>query len=59
MDKEKTQLNVRAIYYLDCALDKNKYIHICQCESTKGIWKLLEITEGINQVKESKINLYA
>lgn len=29
VEKEKTQLNVRAIYYLHCVLDKNKYIHIC------------------------------
>ena len=39
-------------------MDRNEYNKICQCKSTKEIWRLLEIThEGINQVKESKINL--
>ena len=38
-------------------MDRNEYNRICQCKSTKEIWKLLEIThEGTNQVKESKIN---
>ena len=39
-------------------MDRNEYNRICQCKSTKEIWRLLEIThEGTNQVKESKINI--
>ena len=39
-------------------MDRNEYNRICQCKSTKEIWRLLEIThEGTNRVKESKINL--
>ena len=39
-------------------MDRNEYNRICQCQSAKEIWRLLEIThEGTNQVKESKINL--
>ena len=39
-------------------MDRNEYNRICQCKSAKEIWILLEVThEGINQVKESKINL--
>ena len=39
-------------------MDKNEYNRIFQCKTAKKIWGLLEITqEGINLVKESKINL--
>ena len=39
-------------------MDRNEYNKICQCKSTKEIWRLLEVThERTNQVKESKINL--
>ena len=39
-------------------MDKNEYNRICQCKSSKEIWRLLEINhERTNQVKESKINL--
>lgn len=37
LDKKKTQLNTMAIYYLHCAIDRNKYNHVCQCESPKDI----------------------
>ena len=39
-------------------MDRNEYNRICQCKSTKEIWRLLEVThEETNQVKESKTNL--
>ena len=39
-------------------MDKNEYNRIFQCKTATKIWGLLEITqEGINLVKESKINL--
>ena len=57
-DKRNFQLNAKAVFTLQCAMDRNEYNRICQCKSAKEIWRLLEIThEGKNQVKESKINL--
>ena len=46
----------KAVFTLQCAMDRNEYNRICQCKSTKEIWRLLEIThERTNQVKESKL----
>ena len=57
-DRRNFQLNAKAVFTLQCAMDRNEYNRICQCKSTKEIWRLLEIThKGTNQVKESKINL--
>ena len=57
-DKRNFQLNAKVVYTLQCAMDRNEYNRICQCKSTKEIWRLLEVThERTNQVKESKINL--
>ena len=57
-DKRNFQLNAKAVYTLQYAMDRNEYNRICQCKSTKEIWRLLEVThERTNQVKESKINL--
>ena len=58
LDRRIFQLNAKAIFTLQCAMDRNEYNIICQFKLAKEIWRLLEIThEGINQVKESKINL--
>ncbi|KAL6325046.1 hypothetical protein AAG906_022254 [Vitis piasezkii] len=58
LDRRNFQLNAKAVYTLQCAMDRNEYNRICQCKSAKEIWRLLEIThEGTNQVKESKINI--
>ncbi|RVW70107.1 hypothetical protein CK203_062283 [Vitis vinifera] len=58
LDRRNFQLNAKAVFTLQCAMDRNEYNRICQCKSAKEIWRLLEIThEGTNQVKESKINL--
>nr|CAN74868.1 hypothetical protein VITISV_002411 [Vitis vinifera] len=58
LDRRNFQLNAKAVFTLQCAMDRNEYNRICQCKSAKEIWRLLEIThEGTNQVKESKINI--
>ncbi|RVX13664.1 hypothetical protein CK203_010141 [Vitis vinifera] len=58
LDRRNFQLNAKAVYTLQCAMDRNEYNRICQCKSAKEIFRLLEIThEGTNQVKESKINI--
>lgn len=58
LDMRKAQLNIRVIYHLHCALNRNEYYRICHCKSAKDIWSLLEITHAeINQIKESNINI--
>ena len=58
LEKRNAQLNVKAICFLHCVLDINEYYRTSQCETTKDIWRVLEIThEEINQVKEFKINI--
>ena len=58
-DRRNVSINAKAIYILQCALDRNEYNIICNCKSTKEIWNLLEIThEGTNQVKECKIKIF-
>ena len=60
LDKKKVQLNVKVVYILHCAIDRNEFNHVFQCKLAKEICRLLEIThEGTNQVKESKINILA
>ncbi|KAL6315746.1 hypothetical protein AAG906_007171 [Vitis piasezkii] len=58
LDRKKVQLNVKAVFILHCAIDRNEFNRIWHCKSAKEIWKLLEVTyEGNDQVKESKINI--
>ena len=53
LDRRNFQLNAKAVFTLQCAMDRNEYNRICQCKSAKEIWRLLEIThKGTNQVKE-------
>ncbi|KAL6326231.1 hypothetical protein AAG906_001626 [Vitis piasezkii] len=53
LDRRNFQLNAKAVYNLQCVMDRNEYNRICQCKFAKEIWRLLEIThEGTNQVKE-------
>ena len=57
-DWKKIQLNAKLLNILHYALDVNEYNRISTCISAKQVWDKLEVTyEGINQVKESKINL--
>ena len=36
--KNKIQLNVKIIYFLYYATNKNEYNHVCQYKSAKKIW---------------------
>ena len=36
--KKKIQLNVKIIYFLYYAIDKDEYNHVCQYKSAKTIW---------------------
>ena len=55
LDKRKAQINIKVVYFLYCAIDRNKYNHVCQCELTKEIWRLLKIThERAIQFKKKK-----
>ena len=57
-DRRMAQLNDKAISVLYCALSVNEFNRISSCSSAKEIWDQLEVThEGINQVKETKINM--
>ena len=59
LGKRKTQIIAKIIYFLYCAIDSNKYSCVCQRESTKEIWRLLEITyKGTNQVLKSLKLIY-
>ena len=54
-DKEKAQLNAKAMDVLCYALDANEFNRISTCSSTKKIWNRLEVThEDTNQAKKIK-----
>ncbi|GKV47613.1 hypothetical protein SLEP1_g54498 [Rubroshorea leprosula] len=56
-DKEKIQLNAKAITALYCALDPFEFDCISACVSAKEIWDKLEVAhEGTNEVRKSKMN---
>ncbi|KAL6334312.1 hypothetical protein AAG906_014713 [Vitis piasezkii] len=42
LDRKKVQLNVKAVFILHCAIDRNEFNRIWHCKSAKEIWKLLE-----------------
>ena len=44
LDRRIFQLNAKAIFTLQCAMDRNEYNIICQFKLAKEIWRLLEIT---------------
>ena len=44
LEKRNAQLNAKDICFLHCALDINEYYRTSQCETTKDIWRVLEIT---------------
>ena len=43
---------------LFCKLDKKEFHRVSSCESANEIWHKLEVYEGTNQVKVSKISKY-
>ena len=56
--KKESSLKARVVYYLRRAINTNESNCVSQCESTKDIWRLLEIIhEETNQIKESRINI--
>ena len=56
--KKKCFFDVSAINCLYCALSNDEFNRVSMCCSAYEIWKTLEVThEGINQVKETKINM--
>ena len=57
-DLDMLQLNAKAMNLLYCALDANDFNRISGYISIKEIWDKLKVTyEGINQVKETRINM--
>ena len=57
-DRRMTQLNVKAIDALYCVLSVSEFNRISSCTLAKENWDRLEVThEGINQLKETKINM--
>ena len=56
-EKKKSTLDARAMNSLNCALSKQEYFRVSDCQSAHRIWKRLEVMyEGTSQVKESKIS---
>ena len=59
LEKKKMSLNFKAMNVIFCALDKKAFHRVSSCGSAQEIWNRFEVVyEGINQVKESKINRY-
>ena len=44
LDRINFQFNAKAVFTLQCAMDRNEYNRICQYKLVKEIWRLLEIT---------------
>lgn len=58
-DKRMVQLNAKVMNILYYLLDANKFNHISTYTSTKELWDRLKVIhDGINQVKEFKINIF-
>ena len=56
-EKKKSTLDARAMNSLNCALSKQEYFRVSDCQSAHEIWKRLEVVyEGTSQVKKSKIS---
>ncbi|CAN0838933.1 Retrovirus-related Pol polyprotein from transposon TNT 1-94 [Linum grandiflorum] len=56
--KTDAQNNAKAMNVFYCALCKDEYNRISNCDTANEIWKMLETThEGTSRVKETKINL--
>ncbi|GLT26178.1 hypothetical protein SLA2020_012620 [Shorea laevis] len=56
-DKEKIQLNAKAITALYCTLDPFEFDHISVSVSAKEIWDKLEVAhESTNEVRKRKMN---
>jgi hypothetical protein len=57
-DKKLFFMNAKAMNILYCITRKSEFNIITSCKNARDIWHTLEVTnEGINQVKESKIDM--
>ncbi|RVW19852.1 hypothetical protein CK203_116340 [Vitis vinifera] len=52
LDRRNFQLNAKAIFTLQCAMDRNEYNRICQCKSAKEIWSFGKNLQGIREGDE-------
>ncbi|RVW64587.1 hypothetical protein CK203_048486 [Vitis vinifera] len=59
LDRRNFQLNAKAVFTLQCAMDRNEYNRICQCKSAKEIWRknLQRIREGDEDIEVSPIKV--
>src|SRR3954470_10606849 len=52
------QTNAKAMNALFCALERNEFNRVSNCQTAHEIWYILEVThEGTTRVKESKISV--
>ena len=57
-DRRNFQLNIKVVYTLQCFMNKNEYNRICQCKSTKEIWRLLKVTHEEQIKLKSQKSIY-
>src|SRR5436190_8595777 len=58
MTKKLMQTNAKAMNALFCALERNEFNKVSNCQTAHEIWHILEVThEGTSRVKESKISV--
>ena len=52
------QTNAKAMIALFCALERNEFNRVSNCQTAHEIWHILEVTHGgTTRVKESKISV--
>src|SRR4051812_3135861 len=57
-EKKSMQTNAKAMNALFCALERNEFNRVSNCQTAHEIWYILEVThEGTTRVKESKISV--
>src|SRR5947208_11106866 len=57
-DKKLVQTNAKVMNALFCALERNEFNRVSNCQTAHEIWHILEVThEGTTRVKESKISV--
>src|SRR3954462_12476523 len=57
-EKKSMQTNAKAMNALFCALERNEFNRVSNCQTAHEIWHILEVThEGTTRIKESKISV--
>src|SRR3954463_2049190 len=57
-EKKSMQTNAKAMNALFCALERNEFNRVSNCQTAHEIWHIMEVThEGTTRVKESKISV--